>query len=793
MAVSARKKEMVVNAYHLFSNSAWRINSSYKGFCTRAIYLCYFLKTGIDLMYKKSFPVFLLLLTLISKTSIVFSQENGVLRGVIKDSLSLEVLPFANVLIKELGTGVSTNVRGYFVIPSISSGKKYSVQVSFVGYQSKTKSVLIESGKITELEILLNPTTIQMQAIEKIERIREEKNLPDIGKAVITPRELEVMPKGVETDILRSLTYMPGVQSTGDVSAKFNVRGGESNQNLILIDGVPIYYPFHSIGLFSVVDPDIVHNIDFYKGGFPADYGRAISSVLNITTKEGNKNRIQARMSASLLSAKAMVEGPLPEGSFYLTARKSVSNEVLKKFVSNNDLPIDFYDASFKLNFSNPGFFNGTKFSLHGLFSEDNLNYDESFRPDYRWVNKIIGLNMFVVGEDPFFLDMNISFSNYLNKIDAKASTIKPKENELTDFTIQTNFTYVLDSKDEIGLGLDFKAITSKLYLENRFGFRADTGLERIGSNAHINYKFLRFSNIGIDLGVRLNLKNMNANGDIAEPRINVNWIVQPQLSLKGAFGIYQQDLTTISDEREVLSLFDPVVIIPDYLPKPKAIHYLLGTSASLSENISIQVEGYYKNIITAPTLNELKTVFSEPDILEYKGESYGAEFQFKYTSLYFDLNTSYSLSWAFKEVNGYRYSPRYDSRHNLNTSLIIKLPGSWTLSTTWLYHSGFPFTQQVGYYEKINLDDLVMDYLLFNSLSPIVFFDQKNLMRLPDYHRLDLSLSKKFDFSFMKLNLDISAINVYDRKNIFYFEQDSGKRVNMLPFLLTGTIKVEL
>jgi hypothetical protein len=744
-------------------------------------------------MLKKSIPIVIVLLVICGKISFLYSQETGILRGIVKDSLSMEVLPFASVSIKELGIGASTNVRGYFVIPSIPSEKKYSVFVSYVGYKLKVATVTIEAGKITELEMLLNPSSIQMQAIEKVEKFGQDKNIPDVGKAVITPRELEVIPKGVETDILRSLAYMPGVQSTGDVSAKFNVRGGESNQNLILLDGVAIYYPFHSIGLFSVVDPDIVHNIDFYKGGFPADYGRAISSVLDITTKEGNKNRFQAKMSASLLSAKAMIEGPIPDGSFYFTGRKSVSNEILKKFVSENDLPIDFYDASFKLNFSNPGFFNGTKFSLHGLFSEDNLNYEATIRPDYKWANKIVGLNMFVVGEDPFFLDMNISLSSYLNKIDSKESSIKPKENEISDFTIEADFTYILNSKDEIGLGLDVKSVSTKLYLENRFGFKADTGLEKIGSNAYLHYKYLRFDNLGIDLGVRLNLKNMNTNGDLAEPRININWNVFPQLSLKGAFGIYQQDLTTISDEREVLSLFDPVVIIPDYIQKPKAVHYLVGITSNLAKNMSIQVEGYYKNIVAAPTLNELKVVFSEPDLLDSKGESYGTEFQFRYNSTFLDFTTSYSLSWAFKEVSGYRYSPRYDSRHNFNSTMIIKLPGDWQFSATWLYHSGFPYTQQLGYYDKISLDLFITDYMLYNSLSPTVFFDQKNLVRLPDYHRLDLSISKKFDLSFMKLNMDISAINVYDRKNIFYFEQNSGKRVNMLPFLLTGTVKVEL
>lgn len=724
---------------------------------------------------------------------IISAQEKGAIRGVVRDSTNMESLPFGNVFLKELNLGASTNNRGYFVIPSLPVKKTYTIIVSYVGYKTRQIKVSASADKVVDLEILLAPTSIQMNAIEKVEYLEKEQNLPDVSKTVMTPKEIEAMPKSVETDVLRSLTSLPGVQTVGDVSAKFNVRGGESNQNLILVDGIPLYYPFHAIGLFSVIDPDLVNNVEFFRGGFPVKYGRAISSVLNILTKDGDKNNFDAKLSASLLSAKGIIEGPIPYGSFYLSARKSLSNDILRKFVNNDDLPIDFYDASFKLNYANPIFFSGSKFTIQSLISEDNLKYSDQTRPDYRWANNNWGFKVFSVGEVPLFLDFGITLSHYENEIIPKLSGIKPKSNELTDFTISADFTYILDSKDEIGLGIDVKSVVSKLLLVSNLDFQTDTGSEGVGSNAYLNYKFLRFPNLGIDLGTRLNIKDLAAKGVFAEPRISVSYILTPHVTLKSSAGVFQQELTTIQDEREVLSLFDPVVIIPAYLTKSKAYHYIFGISSKVSEPLSVDIEGYYKKIASAPTLNENKSTFDDPDLLPSTGESYGGELQAKYNTDPVDFSASYTLSWAFKEVNGIRYVPRYDSRHNLNLSVTFNLPAGWRLNSAWVYHSGFPFTQQLGYYDNLSLNGLLDDYRIYQALSPTIYFDMKNEARLPDYHRLDLSLSKKFNFNFMKFDFDVSAINVYNRKNIFYFEQNTGKVVNMLPFLLTATVKVEI
>lgn len=308
-----------------------------------------------------------LICTLCLLYSSLSAQKIGTIRGIVTDSTNGEALAYGNVLIKELNIGASTDTRGYFLIPSVPAGNTYTVVASYVGYISKEISVTVKSGKISHIDIPLGTSTLELQTVEKIGHRVAEENATDIGLQRISVKNLEMLPKGVETDVFRSLQYIPGVRSTGDVSARYYVRGGSSNQNLVMLEGIPIYNPFHALGMFSAVDPDLISNMEFYKGGFSSEYGGRISSVLNLIPKDGNKNRIAGKASLSQLTGKASLEGPIPYGSFVVTGRKSYNNDILKKFLNEQSAPIDFYDYSFKLNYSNPDFMPISKFTVSGF------------------------------------------------------------------------------------------------------------------------------------------------------------------------------------------------------------------------------------------------------------------------------------------------------------------------------------------------------------------------------------------------------------------------------------------
>jgi len=728
-------------------------------------------------------------------TSTIFPQAKGTLRGYVTDASNGEALLYANVVLTDLDKGTSTDENGYFIFPSLKANKKYNLLVTYVGYKSEKTSVFVSPNKVTNIEVQLTPNSFELQTIEKIGKRYSERNEPNIGLQRITIKQLEALPKGVETDVFRSLQYTAGVQSTGDVSSRYYVRGGSADQNLVLINGISVYNPFHALGMFSIFDPEVINSVEFHKGGFTAEYGGRLSSVLNIITKDGNKKRFASKASLSLLTAKALVEGPIPNGSFMLTGRKTHSNNILKKFLNDNNVPIDFYDFSFKLNYSNPKLSKGTKFIFHGFQSGDFIDQANQFAENYKWSTRAFGATWFqVVEQSPMFFNIGIHSSGYDGEVIPRLSNVKPKTNLVQDITLKGNFFYVFSSKDEINVGAEVKDVETNLKLENSKGVVSNISSRGSRISMYIKYKFLRYDSFGLDVGTRLNLSMLSTkSGELFEPRVNISYSPLPQFTIKGAFGIYQQDLITLTDEDELLSIFEPWTITPSYLEPSKAFHYNLGFTTHFIENLIINIEGYYKSIENLTAVNENKTFNIDPDLVAGSGEAYGWEATLAYANSLLNFNAAYSNSWAYKEVDGWLYYPKYDSRHSLNLGLTFNIGKGWQTSVMWVYNTGLPYTKLVGYYDKFYIKDPYFDKNIFDSTTPFTLLGDRNLGRLPDYHRLDFTLSKKLKLFFTNMEMNFSIINVYNRKNILYFKRDTGKRVNMLPFLPTATIKVEI
>jgi hypothetical protein len=742
---------------------------------------------------------FIKILQFVLLTIIIFSQFSNAqqfvkLRGVVTDSTNGEALAYCNVFVQELNTGASTNERGLFIINSLPANKQYTIVSSYVGYETKILSVEILPDKINNIDIQLKPLSIELQTIEKVGEKIIEKNSTDIGLERISIRQIENLPKSVETDVMRSLQNLPGVSSTGDISAKYYVRGGTSDQNLVLLNGAIIYSPFHSLGIFSVIDPDMINSVDFYKGSFTSEFGGRLSSVLNVISKDGNKNRFGAMASVSFLTAKALVEGPIPNGSFIITGRKSISDQVLKNFLNDDIVPIDFYDFSFKLNYSSPDLWQNAKFVVFGFFSGDKIAYDDPTRENYNWKSNLIGFEWLQIYDVPVYSRIAVSLSQFDGEVIPNSTTIKPMKNLIDDFNVSVDFNLVSDSKDEISLGLNLKVLDTQLLSQNTVG--AITDLSRFSGNFSLygKYKILRFDNFGLDAGARVNVSGLTRSGSLVpEPRISLNYRFLPFVSFKAAWGIYLQEVSTVSDEDEVISFFEPWIIIPGYLDPSKGTQYSAGFDIDISQSINFSVEGYYKLTKNLPIINTKKYYDFENDLVSGTGESYGCEFLLKYANYPFAFTGSYALSWAYKEVDDYLYYPKYDSRNALNFSVEYSLGGGWITSAVWAYSSGLPFTQLMGYYDKIYLSNLFDPWYQSGNINPYLILGDQNLGRLPSYHRLDLSISKLTEIYGLKTEIDFNIINVYDRKNIFYFDRDTGEQVNMLPRLFTATIKVEI
>lgn len=722
------------------------------------------------------------------------AQETGTLRGLVVDSTTSETLSFSSAYIKELQIGANTDMRGYFLITSVPANKNFTLVVSYIGYGTRTLSIRVSAGKMSHYNIKLIPTDIHMKVIESTSSRITGSSDTKISVDRISAKQLEFTPKGVEADIFRTIKYLPGVTATSDVSARYYVRGGTSNQNLVLVDGITIYNPFHALGLFSVVDPDIVNSIEFFKGGFGAQFGGRLSSVMNIITKDGNKNEFSSKASVSLLSGKFLLEGPIGKGSFILAGRKSFSNQITKKFLNEQSVPIDFYDFSFKANYNNPDFLPGSKFSIITFASTDNLNNVDPRIEDHNWSTKAFGLKWFQAADVPLFFELGLSGSNFTGQTIPKYSSKTPLENEVSDIGLQMDFTYMFDNRDEINVGIHIKQISTNIKFIGATGSEVNSNISGANIIIYSKYKLAQWDFLKLDFGTRINLTALsrNASKKNIEPRLNLSFTPFKNFTIKSSYGLFQQELTTIGDENEVINVFEPWIVVPDYLPPTTATHYIIGFDYEPFPITHLGLELYYKKTYNVPLLNQQKISILEKDFITAQAESYGLESSFKLGLEPFTFTSSYTLAYAYRTLNGLRSYPKYDIRHNFNLSIDLDLSSGWNSGLVLSYNSGLPFTQIVGFYDKYYFDHFFKGWET-DPRQPYGILGVQNLSRLPTYHRLDFTVSKKLRLDQFNLDISFSILNVYNRQNIFYYKRDTGERVNMLPFLPTATIRVEL
>jgi len=721
------------------------------------------------------------------------AQNYGTLRGFVTDSTNGEILAYATVYLQDTKQGSTTDTRGFYSIPSIPIGV-HSVVFSFVGYVPKIVEVKIRTDKITEFSARLLPGSVNYNAVVKIGEMVKKPNENDAGLYNLNNKEIQIVPKGIEADVMRSLQMIPGVKTSNDVSSRYYVRGGGSDQNLVLLDGVTIYNPYHALGIFSIIDPEIINNVQFYKGTFPVEYGGRLSSVMNIKTNDGNKYRYSGSANASFLTGKVSLEGPIPDGSFLLTGRKSYFGQVMKNFLNNKTAPFDFYDLNMKLNYANNEMLKNSKFTVKTLISNDNIKYGDPKLADYSFSNNIFGLDYFQVWEKPLYSYISLSVSNYHAAVIPNFSQAKERLNDIREFAWNNNFTFLFNSRDELGLGLQVKTFNSDLNYQNRlsnFVTYSDFGAN---FDFYAKYKFLRFENFGIEAGVRICPVTLTIQpSQLLFPNVSLTYRIIPELTFKAAWGIYKQEIMAYTDDNDVVSIFEPYLVIPDYLSPSKAIHYMVGFDINLSPFLSMQIESYYKSLLHIVDINQNKVFASDPDLISTNGESYGVEYTTKYSDDKLFASIGYTLAWAFKGIDAVRYFPRYDSRHQVDLLVGWDFGAGWKASAVWTLNTGRPYTQSTGFYDKTYIENFWDQFLTLEPAKAYALLDGKNAARLPVYHRLDMSLAKEFTLFFMKMTLEGNIINVYNRQNIFYFDRSTGERINMLPFLPTVSLRVDI
>jgi len=752
------------------------------------------------------------------------AQDNSV-KGFVYEESTGEPMIFTNVYLKGTTYGGSTDENGYFNINRIPDGK-YTLLITSVGYDSIAEQINLTKGQSINRKFYMKETAQKLETVtitaDKIEARTETKT----SVITVTPKTINKIPSiGGQADFAQYLQVVPGVIFTGDQGGQLYIRGGSPIQNKVLLDGMVVYNPFHSIGLFSVFDTDIIRTADVFTGGFGAEYSGRVSSIMDISTRDGNKKRVSGKIGASVFGAKVMLEGPLKKAkspdeataSFIISAKNSYlehTSKVLYPYASETGLPFNFQDIYGKVSLNAP---NGSKVNLFGFSFNDQVNNYQSLS-DFGWNSFGGGTNFLVIpGKSPVMIEGNIAYSSYNSHM--KEDNNPDRSSKVNGFNAGFDFSYFL-GKNTLKFGIEMlgyqtEYTTYSTYGHIRIGGDPENSTE-IG--AYAKYKVV-LGKFLMEPSIRFQYYASVSGGFSPEPRLAIKYNATDWLRLKTAMGRYSQNLVAITSDRDVVNLFYGIMSdietsdmpsafngMPINTSLQKANHFIVGAEIDLGSNITMNMEGYWKDFSQLTNINRNKIYDNsntevddllKKNFIKETGDAYGADISLKFENKHWYLWAVYALGFVTRDYEKAtddgavmaQYAPHFDRRHNVNLILTYTAGAKrqWEFSGRWNFGSGFPFTQVQGYYEYFSFQDGInFDYTTTNGELGVLY-GELNEGRLPTYHRFDIDVKRKFFFSEnVNLELDFSVTNLYNRKNLFYVNIVKGENVYQLPIMPT-------
>lgn len=732
-------------------------------------------------------------------------------RGFVYDKSTGEPIIYTNVVIKELVMGKATDVNGFYVINRLKPGT-YTVLCWSIGYDTAKATINLTPGKIQNLNLYLKPKTQDLSEVTISADKQKAKETVNISTNVITQKELKQLPTfGGEPDLVQYLQVLPGVTFSGDQGGQLYIRGGPPVMNKVLLDGIIIYNPFHSIGLFSVFDADLIRNADVSAGGFNAEYGGRIGGVIDVNTREGNKKEFSGKISANPITAKVLIEGPISKfseggasSSYVLSYKTSYLNQTAPLFYNyadpKNGLPYSFNDIYGKFSFIGP---NGSRVNIFGFNFMDNADFNLT---KYNWGNIGLGGNIQVIPDgSSTIINASVGYSRYVMNQREQFDNL-PRQSGINSFNTSVVLTNYI-GKDDIKYGLEVVGFSTDYNYLNAAGRR----LEQVDNSTEIHgwakYKKV-WGRMVIEPGVRFVSYSSLAERSF-EPRLGLKYNVTDWLRTKVAAGVYSQNLMAAVSDQDVVNLFYGFLSSPDNVHpnrstekynRQTAEHIAWGFEVDLSRNLELNVEAFYKNFSQITNINRDKIFDNTPenqsrpfyqraDIIAETGNAYGADARLKYENKGTYIWAVYSLTFVNRNDGRRDYFPHFDRRHNFNLVYTYSFgkQKSYNLNTRWNFGSGFPFTQTQGFYEVLNFSGGVSTNIARQNGDLGVYFTDVNTGRLPYFHRLDISLSKKIALKNKSaITITAAATNVYNRANIFYFDRLNYQRIDQLPIMPT-------
>ncbi len=745
------------------------------------------------------------LLFLLLNAASVYSQEKFTLSGHIRDATNGEELIGANIYVEELGTGTSTNVYGFYSLSL--DPKNYRIGLSYLGYEPMAMDISLTKNQVLDFE--LEPEGLLMTEVVVTAK-EEDQNVKNIEMSVekLSALQIKQIPQVMgEADLIRSIQLLPGVSTVGEGATGFNVRGGNVDQNLILLDEATVYNSSHLFGLFSVFNVDAIKDSKLYKGGIPAKYGGRLSSVLDIRQRDGNRKNFAMTGGIGLIASRLTIEGPVQkdESSFMVAGRSSYGHLFLKFDPDLKDNVVYFYDLNAKANFE---LTEKDRIYLSGYFGRDVFNFGDEFSSD--WGNATASVRWNHLFSSKLFSNFTAIYSDYGYSFGIpEGSQAFDWDAHIYNYVLKGDFTYYLNPESKLDFGAE--ANLYRFHPGRAIGLGGESIFNEINiqhqhaleSAVYASFEHQPIRNLTLQYGLRFSNFTRLGKEDIyiyengeptgreaildtisygsnkkiisfsaPEPRFAANYIINDKSSVKLSYNRMRQYIHLVSNTTSATPI-DIWTPSGTYIDPATVDQIALGYFRNFKSNAyEASIEGFYKDFDNLLDYKDgaelLLNETLETELLSGEGKAYGLELSVRKNKGAVTGWVSYTLSRSERKVaginDGESFPSNYDKTHDLSVTAAWQINDKWKLSSNFAYTTGRPITYPESRY-------------VFDGIT-VPHYNNRNGARTPDYHRMDVGLqftpNKKPDKRW-KSSWDFGAYNVYARRNAYsiFFRQN--------------------
>ena len=750
-----------------------------------------------------------------------FAQKRTI-SGYVMDAASKETLIGATIFDKNSGKGCATNSYGFYTL-TLNQGQ-VDLQVSYVGYTQQSRALDLKEN--LSLNFMLETNTTLDEVVVEGTRATVSARNPQMSVVELPVQQIKSIPTLFgEADVLKAIQLLPGVQNGSEGSAGMYVRGGGPDENLLLLDGVPVYNVNHMLGFFSVFNPDALKNVTLYKGSFPAHFGGRLSSVVDIRMKEGDMQKYHGNASIGLISSKFNFEGPIVKDklSFNLSYRRTYGDLLIKPAlwiaswstpeISKLSVGYYFYDFNAKLNWKISdkdrlylSFYTGDDAIYFGVknkdFMSDSTQYTHRIKLNWKWGNKVAALRWNHVVSQKLFMDASVNYTQYrhnlgmnLTEEDTYLPTNTVSKNVfdmvyksgINDLTAKVDFDYTPLPNHEIRFGGNytyhiFRPEVQSIQMSESQQSLVDTVTGSPNVYAHETALYAE-DNMTLGDIFRMNLgvhySTFTVEGKTyqsVQPRVSTSLMLASNLSLKAGYAYMTQYVHLLSNSSLSLPTDLWVPVTAKIVPM-NAHQWSVGAFYELPRLFDISVEGYYKTMDNLLEYKDGASFFGSSErwdekVCMGKGWAYGVELlvqrSFGKTTGWIGYTWAHSKRQFDREGqiinNGKVFPAKYDRRHDISVTVQHKFSDSFDLSGTWVFSSGNCGTLGTQVYEG-----LPNDWGEFQHINAL----ERNNFRMGNYHRLDLGANLHFPLNPGLLTLNFSVYNVYNHNNPFLVYTD--------------------